>query len=159
MSPATSIAALNRAGARSIAVDLADGGSALVRVTDDGVGMAEEDLPLALERHATSKLERDEDLDAIGTLGFRGEALPAICAVSRFTVVSRARGAPEGLRLVGEGGRVVQRLAIPCELGTTVEVRDLFFNTPARLKFLKSPPTEVAAAMRAARRLPRRRSC
>jgi DNA mismatch repair protein MutL len=141
------------ASARSLAIDLEDGGSALVRVTDDGVGMPADDLPLALERHATSKLARDEDLDAIGTLGFRGEALPAICAVSRFTVTSRAGGAPEGLRLAGEGGRVIQRLAIPCEPGTTVEVRDLFFNTPARLKFLKSPPTEVAAAMRAVTQL------
>jgi DNA mismatch repair protein MutL len=141
------------AAARSIAIDLVDGGSALVRVTDDGVGMADDELPLALERHATSKLARDEDLDAIVTLGFRGEALPAICAVSRFTVTSRALGAPEGLRLAGEGGRVVQRLAIPCETGTSIEVLDLFFNTPARLKFLKSPPTEIAAAMRAVTQL------
>ncbi|HEV8475082.1 MAG TPA: DNA mismatch repair endonuclease MutL [Methylomirabilota bacterium] len=137
------------AGATVVAVDLRDGGAALVRVTDDGVGMSAEELPLALERHATSKLPRDEDLDAIATLGFRGEALAAICAVSRFTVTSRARGAPEGTRLAGEGGVVAQRLAIPGETGTTVEVRDLFFNTPARLKFLKAPTTELAAALRA----------
>jgi DNA mismatch repair protein MutL len=136
------------AGARAIAVDLRDGGAALIRVADDGHGMTAEELPLALERHATSKLARDEDLDAIATLGFRGEALAAICAVSRFGVTSRARGAAEGLRLGGEGGVVAQRLGVPAEVGTTVEVHDLFFNTPARLKFLKTPSTELSASLR-----------
>jgi len=136
------------ADARAITVDLRDGGAALVRVTDDGHGMSAEELPIALERHATSKLARDEDLDAIATLGFRGEALAAIAAVSRFTVTSRARGAAEGLRLAGEGGVVSQQLTVPTETGTTVEVHDLFFNTPARLKFLKTPTTEVAASLR-----------
>jgi len=137
------------AGAAAIAVDLRDGGAALVRVTDDGAGMTAEELPLALERHATSKLPSDADLDAIATLGFRGEALAAIVAVSRFTVTSRARGAAEGLRLAGEGGAIAQRLTVPGEIGTTVEVRDLFFNTPARLKFLKSATTELGATLRA----------
>ena len=136
------------AGARTIAVDLRDGGAALLRVSDDGHGMTPEELPLALERHATSKLARDEDLDAIATLGFRGEALAAICAVSRFTVTSRAREADEGLRLGGEGGVVSQRLTVPGDAGTTVEVHDLFFNTPARLKFLKAPATELSASLR-----------
>jgi DNA mismatch repair protein MutL len=136
------------ADARAVAIDLRDGGAALVRVTDDGHGMSAEELPLALERHATSKLVRDEDLDAIATLGFRGEALAAIAAVSRFTVTSRARGTAEGLRLAGEGGVVSQQLTVPAETGTTVEVHDLFFNTPARLKFLKTPTTEVAASLR-----------
>ena len=136
------------AAAGSIAVDLRDGGAVLIRVTDDGVGIAPEDLPLALERHATSKLGSDEDLEAIATLGFRGEALAAICAVSRFTVTSRARGLSQGTRLAGEGGKVTQRLTVPAEPGTTVEVRDLFFNTPARLKFLKSPATELATSLR-----------
>jgi DNA mismatch repair protein MutL len=138
------------AGATAIAVELRDGGAALVRVSDDGVGMSAEELPLALERHATSKLATDEDLDAIATLGFRGEALAAICAVSRFTVTSRVRGAiSDGLRLGGEGGAVIQRIGVPSDPGTTVEVRDLFFNTPARLKFLKSAPTELSATLRA----------
>jgi DNA mismatch repair protein MutL len=110
--------------------------------------MSVEELPLALERHATSKLARDEDLDAIATLGFRGEALAAICAVARFTVTSRARGAAGGLRLAGEGGVVSQRLDVPAEAGTVVEVHDLFFNTPARLKFLKAATTELAASLR-----------
>ncbi|HEX5815146.1 MAG TPA: DNA mismatch repair endonuclease MutL [Methylomirabilota bacterium] len=136
------------AGASTIAVDLRDGGAALVRVIDDGTGMTADELPLALERHATSKLATDADLDAIATLGFRGEALAAICAVSRFTVTSRARGAAEGLRLGGEGGAVIQRLVVPCDAGTSIEVRDLFFNTPARLKFLKSAATELSATLR-----------
>jgi DNA mismatch repair protein MutL len=136
------------AGAGMIGVDLRDGGAALIRVADDGHGMTAAELPLALERHATSKLARDEDLDAIATLGFRGEALAAICAVSRFTVTSRAHGEAEGLRLAGEGGVVSQRLCVPAEVGTAVEVHDLFFNTPARLKFLKSPTTELAASLR-----------
>ncbi|MBI2206521.1 MAG: DNA mismatch repair endonuclease MutL [Candidatus Rokubacteria bacterium] len=137
------------AEARTISVDLRDGGAALIRITDDGIGMNVEELPLALERHATSKLARDEDLDAIVTLGFRGEALPALCAISRFVITSRARGAAGGLRLTGEGGDVTQRLVVPAEPGTTIEVRDLFYNTPARLKFLKTAPTELAASLRA----------
>ncbi len=137
------------AGASAITVDLRDGGAALIRVTDDGIGMTADELPLALERHATSKLPTDADLDAIATLGFRGEALAAIAAVSRFTVTSRARDAADGLRLGGEGGTIAQRLGVPAEPGTVVEVRDLFFNTPARLKFLKSPTTELGATLRA----------
>jgi DNA mismatch repair protein MutL len=137
------------AGASRIAVDLRDGGSALIRVEDDGAGMAMDELPLALERHATSKLSSDADLAAIDTLGFRGEALPAICGVSRFTITSRARGAADGLRLGGEGGAVTQRMVVPAEPGTAIEVRDLFFNTPARLKFLKGPAAETAATLRA----------
>jgi DNA mismatch repair protein MutL len=136
------------AAARTITVDLRDGGAALIRVSDDGEGIAATELPLALERHATSKLAQDADLDAIATLGFRGEALAAICAVSRFTVTSRARGAAQGLRLGGEGGSVRQRLEVPADVGTSVEVHDLFFNTPARLKFLKAPATELAACLR-----------
>jgi len=137
------------AEALTVTVDLRDGGSALIRVTDDGIGMTADELPLALERHATSKLARDEDLDAIATLGFRGEALAAICAVSRFTLTSCPRGASQGLRLGGEGGTVKQRLEVPADSGTSVEVRDLFFNTPARLKFLKSSATELSASLRA----------
>ena len=98
------------AGARAVTVDLRDGGAALIRVADDGCDMTAEELPVALERHATSKLARDEDLEAIATLGFRGEALAAICAVSRFTVTSRVVGAAEGLRLGGEGSVVGQQL-------------------------------------------------
>jgi DNA mismatch repair protein MutL len=137
------------AGARAVTIDLRDGGASAIRVADDGGGMTADELALALERHATSKLARDEDLDAIATLGFRGEALPAICAVSRFTITTAVPGAREGTRLAGEGGTIGQRLGVPAGAGTTVEVADLFFNTPARLKFLKSSATELATSLRA----------
>jgi DNA mismatch repair protein MutL len=138
------------AGAGVIAVDLRDGGSALIRVVDDGHGMTAEELELALERHATSKLP-DGDLDAIDTLGFRGEALPAICAVSRFTITSLPAGAAASMdatRIEGAGGVITSRLAVPAAGGTSLEVGDLFYNTPARLKFVKSAQTELAATLR-----------
>src|SRR6266446_2762205 len=136
------------AGARAATVDLRDGGAALIRVSDDGIGMSADELALALERHATSKIAADADLDAIATLGFRGEALPAICAVARFVITSRARGAADGTRVAGAGGEITQRLAVATDAGTTVEVTDLFFNTPARLKFLKAVTTELAQSLR-----------
>src|SRR5947209_21813 len=136
------------ADARTVSVDLRDGGAALIRVSDDGIGMTAEELALALERHATSKIAADADLDAIATLGFRGEALPAICAVARFVITSRARGVADGTRLAGAGGEIAQRLAVAADTGTTIEVTDLFFNTPARLKFLKAVTTELAQSLR-----------
>jgi DNA mismatch repair protein MutL len=141
------------AGAGRVAADLREAGRRLIRVVDDGVGMTAEELELALERHATSKIATEADLLAIRSLGFRGEALPAICAVSRFSLVSRARGAERGALLRGQGGEGRQRLPVECSEGTTVEVADLFFNTPARLKFLKSPQAELAAALRVATQL------
>ncbi len=131
-----------------VTVDLRDAGRALIRVTDDGVGMSSDEVDLALLRHATSKLATDADLEAITTLGFRGEALPAICAVTRFSVLSCPRGADTGTLVRGEGGTVSEKLLVPAPAGTTVEAQDLFFNTPARLKFLKSAQSEVAAALR-----------
>jgi DNA mismatch repair protein MutL len=131
-----------------VTVDLRDAGRALIRVTDDGVGMSSDEVDLALLRHATSKLATDADLDAIVTLGFRGEALPAICAVTRFSVLSCPRGSDTGTLLRGEGGTVSEKLLVPAPAGTTVEAQDLFFNTPARLKFMKSAPSEMAAALR-----------
>lgn len=141
------------AGAGRITTDLQDAGRRLIRVADDGVGMTPQEMELALERHATSKIASEADLRDIRSLGFRGEALPAICAVSRFSLVSRARGVAQGAMLGGEGGLVRQRLAVECVEGTTVEVADLFFNTPARLKFLKSPQAELAAGLRGATQL------
>ncbi len=141
------------ARAGRVTADLQDAGRRLIRVTDDGVGMTPEEMELALERHATSKIATEADLRDIRSLGFRGEALPAICAVSRFSLVSRARGVGQGAMLRGEGGLVRQRLAVECSEGTTVEVADLFFNTPARLKFLKSPQAELAAGLRVATQL------
>ncbi len=136
------------AEATALAVELRDGGTARIAVADDGYGMTAEDLELALRRHATSKVSTAEDLEAITTLGFRGEALPAICAVSRFVMVTSPRPGGEGTRIAGEAGAIVQRVSVPASAGTSVEVRDLFFNTPARLKFLKSAATELASTLR-----------
>jgi DNA mismatch repair protein MutL len=136
------------AGATRIEVAVRGAGRQLVAVTDDGRGMAPEDCLLALERHATSKLRVEADLGAIGTLGFRGEALPAIFAVSRLSLFSRPATAPRGFLVVGEGGVVGEAGPADGPAGTAVEVRDLFFNTPARAKFLKSPATEQAAIVR-----------
>jgi DNA mismatch repair protein MutL len=136
------------AEAASITVDLKDAGRQLIRVSDDGTGMTAEDVDLALLRHATSKLATDADLEAIATLGFRGEALPAICAVTRFSLLSCRRGAEDGTLVRGEGGVVKEKLLVPATPGTSVEAGDLFFNTPARLKFLKSAHAELAATLR-----------
>ncbi len=134
------------AGARRVHVDSADGGKRLIRVVDDGHGMTPEQLRLCVQRHATSKLRQVEDLDTISTMGFRGEALPSIASVSRLTITSRARGSGDGhgSRLLIEGGKVGEVEPAACAPGTTLEVADLFFNTPARLKFLKSTATEAA---------------
>ena len=131
-----------------VTVDLRDAGRALIRVSDDGIGMSSDEVDLALLRHATSKLASDADLEAITTLGFRGEALPAICAVTRFSVLSCPRGADTGTLVRGEGGTVNEKLLVAAPAGTTVEAQDLFFNTPARLKFMKNAQSEVAAALR-----------
>lgn len=131
------------AGAKEISVWIEGSGSLSIRVSDDGEGMAPEDLLLAVDRHSTSKLKEEADLFRVATLGFRGEALPSIGSVSRLEITSRARGAESGCRLRVEGGKKEEPAAVGCPVGTTVEVRDLFFNTPARRKFLKSPPTEL----------------
>ena len=130
------------AGARQISVESEDGGLSLVRVADDGTGMEPEDARLALERHATSKLKDAEGLAAIATLGFRGEAIPAIASVSRFRLDTSSVEDGAGTRVVVEGGTLVEVAAAARPRGTTVEVRDLFFNTPARRKFMRSTSTE-----------------
>ncbi|NOZ95698.1 MAG: DNA mismatch repair endonuclease MutL [Acidobacteria bacterium] len=135
------------AGATRIAVELATGGRSLVRVEDDGCGMDPDDALLALERHATSKIAGAADLDRIATLGFRGEAIPSIAAVSRFSLASCADPAEGGVRVAVEGGRVLGVEGVARPRGTTVEVRDLFFNTPARRKFLHAPETELRHAV------------
>jgi DNA mismatch repair protein MutL len=134
------------AGARHIDVTVRDGGQSLITVVDDGHGIVRDELALALERHATSKLP-DDDLWSISTLGFRGEALPSIASVSRFTLASRPRGAAEGWKIAVEGGRMGKVEPAALAEGTRAEVRDLFFATPARLKFLKSPRTELDHAV------------
>ena len=132
------------AGATEIFLSIEKSGSSLIRVTDNGEGMAPEDLNLAVERHATSKLKADEDLFRIATLGFRGEALPSIGSVSKMEVVSRTHATPTGHALQIDGGRKNEIRPTAASVGTTVEIRDIFFNTPARRKFLKSPATELS---------------
>src|SRR5438067_2277011 len=141
------------AGARRIEVDLQDGGCRLVRVRDDGSGMGREDALLSLQRHATSKLRTKDDLFAISTYGFRGEALPSIAAVSRFTLLTCEPGAGGGTRIEVEGGRLLSVEDAGAPPGTTVEARDLFWNVPARRKFLKRAATEQAHAVEAVLRL------
>jgi DNA mismatch repair protein MutL len=132
------------AGARRIQVTLERGGSGLVRVTDDGEGIAPAEVHLAFARHATSKLRQVEDLWALRTLGFRGEALPSIAAVARVTLTTRPPDEPFARRIQVTGGAVSPAKEAGAPPGTTVEVRDLFFNTPARRKFLKSEAAEAA---------------
>ena len=134
------------AGASAVSVELEHGGMTYLRVTDNGCGIAPEQLPTAFLRHATSKLRCAEDLAAIGTLGFRGEALAAISAVSRLDIFSRQQGADSGAALHLEGGVPGQVNAAGCPEGTTVCVRELFYNTPARMKFMKKDSAEGAAA-------------
>ncbi|MGE3844837.1 MAG: DNA mismatch repair endonuclease MutL [Vicinamibacterales bacterium] len=136
------------AEARRIRVDMELGGKRLIRVEDDGRGMDAEDAELALERHATSKIRRAEDLAAIGTLGFRGEALPSIASVSRLTLRSRARGSAAGTEVRVNGGVVSSVRAVGTPEGTIIEVGDLFYNLPARRKFLKADSAEAAQVSR-----------
>ena len=140
------------AGAKKISVEIGAGGRSLIRVTDDGSGMSRDDALLCLERHATSKIQRAEDLAAIATLGFRGEALPSIASVSRFTLTTRERdsggAAPppsaEGTQILVNGGKIAEVRAAGTAPGTSIEVRQLFFNLPARRKFMRTEETESA---------------
>ena len=136
------------AQAARITVEIQAGGRSLIRVTDDGLGMSRDDALLCLERHATSKIRRAEDLAAIATMGFRGEALPSIASVSRFTLTTREResASPEGTRVVVSAGKIVEVKAAGSAPGTSIEVRQLFFNLPARRKFLRTEETESAHA-------------
>ena len=140
------------AGATSLRIELREGGAALIRVTDNGSGMTHDELLLAVERHATSKLP-DDDLWNIQSFGFRGEALPSIGAVARLTLTSRKAGADEAWQLSVEGGTATAPRPAALPAGTVVEVRDLFFATPARLKFLKATRTEADYAFEAVERL------
>ena len=133
------------AGADTLTVEIQHGGMSLIRVTDNGCGIAYDEAPTAFLRHATSKLRTEYDLEAIGTLGFRGEALAAISAVSRVELLTRTAEEELGAALSLEGGTVVSREEAGCPQGTTLVVRDLFYNTPARLKFMKKDAAEGAA--------------
>ncbi len=140
------------AGAKTVTVELRGGGMTYIRVTDDGCGMAPEDAGTAFLRHATSKLREERDLEAIGTLGFRGEALAAIAAVSRIELRTREAGAETGTQILLDAGDIQSMSPVGCPVGTTIIVRDLFYNTPARLKFMKSDRAEASACVGLARR-------
>ena len=143
------------AGSKAIQVHLEEGGVKLIRITDDGCGIAKDELALALTRHATSKIASLDDLERVGTLGFRGEALASVASVARLSITSRERGAAHAWKLRGESLANVGAEPEPAALmaGTVVEMRDLYFNTPARRKFLKSESTEFAHCADAVRRL------
>jgi len=141
------------AGATEVQVTLAEGGAKRVQVDDDGAGIAQEDLPLALARHATSKIATLEDLEAVATMGFRGEALASIAAVARVELVSRARGAAHAWSVSVEGGAAQPPRPAARAPGTTVSVQDLYFNTPARRKFLRTEATEFGHCDEAFRRV------
>src|SRR5436305_4621226 len=134
------------AEAARITVEIQAGGRSLIRVTDDGTGMSRDDGLLCLERHATSKIRRAEDLASIATMGFRGEALPSIASVSRFALTTRERDSesPEGTHVLINGGKIIEVKAAGSAPGTILEVRQLFFNLPARRKFLRTEETESA---------------
>src|SRR2546428_540123 len=136
------------AGARRIAITVEFGGKKLIRVEDDGEGMEPEDARLAIERHATSKIQRADDLERIATLGFRGEALPSIASVSHFSLRTRARGNGSGTEIRVNGGTVASVREVGVPEGTSIDVADLFYNLPARRKFLKSDAGEATPVSR-----------
>src|ERR687890_449634 len=138
------------AGARRIIITVEQGGKRLIRVEDDGDGMDPEDARLAIERHATSKIAHAADLGAITTLGFRGEALPSIASVSHFTLRTRARGAASGTEIRVDAGAIASVREVGAPEGTCIEVADLFYNLPARRKFLKSDTAETTQISRLA---------
>lgn len=132
------------AGATRVEIEVHHGGRSLIRVSDNGCGMSKDDALLSLERHATSKIATTEDIENINTLGFRGEAIPSIAAVSRFQMVSREHDAETGSEINISGGKLHDVKEVGAPAGTTIQVRNLFFNLPARRKFLRTPPTELA---------------
>ncbi len=140
-------------GARAIEIDLTGGGAVLMQVTDDGRGIAQEELPLAIARHATSKIASFDDLESVVSFGFRGEALASIASVARLAITSRPPGAANAFRLKVEGGHIDPPEPVSARVGTTVNVAELFFNTPARRRFLKSESTEYAHCLDAVRRV------
>jgi len=141
------------AGASAVTVTLDEGGMRRVQVEDDGEGIAREELPLALARHATSKIRSLGDLEGVATMGFRGEALASIASVSRVSIASRTRQAPHGASITAEGAQLGEVTPAARAQGTTVSVADLYFNTPARRKFLRTEATELGHCDEALRRV------
>src|SRR4051794_13073977 len=132
------------AGAREIAVQLVAGGTRSIKVSDDGCGIARDELPLALARHATSKIATLDDLERVVSLGFRGEALASIAAISHLTLTSRTESEPHAWRIEAAAGRLSPPEPAAAPFGTTLEVREIYYNTPARRKFLRTENTELA---------------
>ncbi len=141
------------AGATRVEIEVERGGLGLVRIRDDGRGIPADELPLAISRHATSKIASLDDLESVGTLGFRGEALPSIGSVAKLRVVSRPAGAEHASEINVDGGAVAAVRPAAHPAGTTIEVRELFFNVPARRKFVRSDATEVGHIARLVERL------
>ena len=133
------------AGATAVTVEIQEGGLTSIRVADNGSGIDESDIRMAFERHATSKISKEQDLDAIATLGFRGEALASIAAVSRITMTTRTAASDTGLKVKNEGGKITDIHEIACPVGTTIQVNDLFFNVPVRKGFMKKAGQEASA--------------
>ena len=135
------------AGAKKIAVEIKNGGKSYIRVTDDGCGIAADECEKAFMRHATSKIINAEDLNSISTLGFRGEALASIAAISRTELLTKTRETKTGSKLIIEGGQIIENTPVGCPDGTTMVIRDLFFNTPARLKFMRADSAESSSVI------------
>lgn len=135
------------AGAKKIAVEIKNGGKSYIRVTDDGCGIAADECEKAFMRHATSKIINAEDLNSISTLGFRGEALASIAAISRTELLTKIKESKTGSKLIIEGGQIIENTPVGCPDGTTMVIRDLFFNTPARLKFMRADSAESSSVI------------
>ena len=131
------------AGANNITVEIKNGGISFIKVTDNGKGMPEDDMEIAFERHATSKIRQADDLETVKSMGFRGEALASIAAIAKVEMKSKTDAEDTGYRIVVEGGNVLESNEIGCPKGTTITVENLFYNTPVRYKFLKKDFTEA----------------
>ena len=131
------------AGAKNITVEIKNGGISLIKITDDGCGIEEDDMEISFERHATSKIRKAEDLITVKSMGFRGEALASIAAIANVEMVSKTEKSDIGHKIVVEGGKILEKSEVACQKGTTITVRNLFFNTPVRYKFLKRDFTEA----------------
>ena len=131
------------AGAKNITIEIKKGGIELIKITDDGSGISEDDMEISFERHATSKIRSSKDLQTVTTMGFRGEALASICAISRVEMVSKTANDEIGHKIIVEGGQIKEKSEIGCQKGTTITVENLFYNTPVRYKFLRKDYTEA----------------